>query len=350
HIDIAVIAAPVADPFGNANALSGKSACGILGYSLADYMYADKVIVVTDNLIPFPCMPMQVQGNYVDYVVVVDHIGIPEKIVSGTTEVTKSPDRLLLAEWTAQFCDEAGLLHEGCSMQSGAGGTSLAVGVYLDQILKSRGEKARFAFGGSTKYMVQMLESGTLDYILDAQAFDLEAVRSARENDRHIDLSVFQAYNFHSKGNYTSMTDIMILGATEIDVNFNGNVVTHSDGLLLHGIGGWQNCLHAKTVIIPIPLFRDRIPVLVDQVTTVCGPGEMIDVIVTERGIAINPLRTDLIEKMKNSSLPIKTIQQLKAEAEAICGAPEKIEFEDEIVAVIKWVDGTVIDSVRKVK
>lgn len=350
HIDIAVIAAPVADAFGNANAVSGKSACGILGYSLADYLYADKVIVVTDNLIDFPCMPMQVQGNYVDYVVVVDQIGIPEKIVSGTTQVTRSPDRLLLAEWTAQFCDEAGLLRDGCSIQSGAGGTSLAVGIYFEKILKERDQKARFAFGGSTKYLVQMLENGTLDYILDAQAFDLEAVRSVRENPNHIDLSVLQAYNYHSKGNYTSMTDIMILGATEIDLNFNGNVVTHSDGLLLHGIGGWQNCLHAKNVIIPIPLFRDRIPVIVDEVTTVCGPGEMIDVIVTERGIAINPKRTDLIEKMKGSSLPIKTIQELKAEAEAICGKPEKPKVTDEPVAVIKWVDGTIIDTVWKLE
>ncbi len=348
HIDIAVIAAPTADAFGNANALNGKSACGILGYSLADYMYADKIIVVTDNLIPFPCMPMQVQGNYVDYVVVVDQIGNPEKIVSGTTQLTRSPDRLLLAEWTAQFCDEAGLLRDGCGIQSGAGGTSLAVGIYFEQMLKERGQKARFAFGGSTKYLVRMLEDGVLDYILDAQAFDLDAVRSARENPNHIDLSVLQAYNYHSKGNYTSMTDIMILGATEIDMNFNGNVVTHSDGLLLHGIGGWQNCLHAKTVIIPIPLFRDRIPVLVDEVTTVCGPGELIDVIVTERGIAINPKRTDLIEKMKGSSLPIKTIQELKAEAEAICGKPDKPKFTDEAVAVIKWVDGTIIDTVWK--
>ena len=53
---------------------------------------------------------------------------------------------------------------------------------------------------------------------------------------------------------------------------------------------------------------------------------------------------------MKDLKLPIKTIQQLKAEAEQICGVPEKIEFEDEVVAVIKWVDGTVIDSVRKIK
>ena len=350
HIDIAVIAAPTADAFGNANAINGPSACGILGYSLADYMYADKVIVVTDNLIPFPCMPMQIQGNYVDYVVVVDKIGIPEKIVSGTTQVTKSPDRLLLAEWTAQFCEEAGLLKDGCGIQTGAGGTSLAVGLYFEKMLKETGQKARFGFGGSTQYLVKMLEDGVLDYILDAQAFDLEAVKSVRENPNHIDLSVLQAYNYHSKGNYTSMTDIVILGATEIDVNFNGNVVTHSDGYLLHGIGGWQNCLHAKCTIIPIPLFRDRIPVIVDEVTTLCGPGELIDVIVTERGIAINPKRTDLIEKMKNSTLPIKTIQELKEEAERICGKAAKPKLSDEIVAVVKWVDGTVLDSIRKVE
>jgi len=56
-----------------------------------------------------------------------------------------------------------------------------------------------------------------------------------------------------------------------------------------------------------------------------------------------------LIEKTKNSGLPIKTIQELKAEAEAICGIPEKANLSDEIIAVIKWVDGTVIDSVYKV-
>jgi len=118
----------------------------------------------------------------------------------------------------------------------------------------------------------------------------------------------------------------------------------------LHGIGGWQNCLFGKTVILPIPLFRDRIPVIIDEVTTLCGPGELIDVIVTERGVAVNPLRKDLIEKAKKAGFELKTIEQLKAEAEEICGVPDKPELEDEVIAVIKWVDGTVIDSVRKVK
>ncbi len=349
HIDIAVIAAPTADPFGNANGVNGPAACGLLGFALADSQYADKVIVVTDNLVPFPCIPWQIQGNYVDHVVVLDKIGIPEKIVSGTTEITKSPDRLLLAEWTAQFCDETGIIRDGFSFQAGAGGTALSIGIYFSEILKKRGWKARFARGGSNKYLVKMLEEGLTEYILDGQTFDLDGVRSMRDNPNHQNTSPFTSYNYHGKGNFASMVDVVILGATEVDLNFNANVVSHSDGYLLHGIGGWQNCLFSKCTILPVPLFRDRIPVIRDEVTTLCGPGELIDVIVTERGIAINPLRTDLIEKMKNSSLPIKTIKELKDEAEAICGIPDKPNLSDEVVAVVKWVDGTVLDAVRRV-
>jgi citrate lyase subunit alpha/citrate CoA-transferase len=349
-IDIAVITAPAADSFGNAKGTGGPSATGVLGYAKADYLYADRVIVVTDNLIELPCFPMEIEGNYVDCVVVVDKLGIPEKIVSGTTQITRSPDRLLIAELTAMFLEKSGLLHDGATMQAGAGGTSLAIAVFVHEMLKKKGWKLSFGFGGSTKYMVKMLEEGQMGYILDAQAFDLDAVRSVEENPNHIPYSVFNAYNYHSKGNLTTMMDIMILGATEIDTEFNGNVVTHSDGLLLHGIGGWQNCLHARNVILPVPLFRDRIPVIVDQVTTLCGPGELIDVIITERGIAINPRRQDLLDSVRGKGLPLVTVEELKEMAERICGKPEKAAFDDRVVAAIKWVDGTVIDSVRKVK
>ena len=71
-----------------------------------------------------------------------------------------------------------------------------------------------------------------------------------------------------------------------------------------------------------IPAFRDRIPVIVDEVTTLCGPGELIDVIVTERGIAINPKRKDLIKAVKDSKLPFKTLKELKKEVDLICGEP----------------------------
>jgi len=270
--------------------------------------------------------------------------------VSGTTKITKNPERLEIAELASRFLLESGILRNKCFLQAGAGGISLAIGRYVHNILKEKGWKIHLGFGGSTKYMVSMLEDGTMEHIMDAQAFDLDAVHSIAKNTNHHQYPVFNAYNFHSKGNLNSMMDLSILGATEVDVNFNGNVVTHSDGYLLHGIGGWQNCLHAKNVILPLPLVRHGIPVIRDEVTTIVGPGELIDVIVTHYGIAINPKRTDLLEKMKDSALPIRTIEELKEEAERICGIPEKPKFTNKIVAAVKWVDGTVIDVVREVK
>jgi citrate lyase subunit alpha/citrate CoA-transferase len=119
---------------------------------------------------------------------------------------------------------------------------------------------------------------------------------------------------------------------------------------LLHGIGGWQNCLQSRCTILPVPSFRDRIPVIVDRVTTLCGPGELIDVVVTERGLAINPRREDLRRAVQGSSLPLVDIRELKEEVEGICGgAPARPEPAEKIVAAIKWVDGTVIDCVRAV-
>ncbi|NNG27773.1 MAG: citrate lyase subunit alpha, partial [Ignavibacteriaceae bacterium] len=345
HIDIAVIAAPQADPFGNANGLEGPAACGLISFALADSEYADKVIIVTDNLVPFPCSPWQIQGNNVDYVVEIDSLGDPAKIVSGTTQVTKSPDRLLIAEYVADFIEAADIMKNGFSLQAGAGGTNLAFAVFLKEKMKAKGVKARFIRGGSTKYLVEMLEEDLTDYILDGQTFDLEGVRSMRENPDHLSTSPFTSYNFHGKGNFASMVDVAVLGATEVDINFNGNVCTHSDGYLLHGIGGWQNCLYSKCTILAIPSFRDRIPVIVDNVTTLVGPGELIDVIVTERGIAINPKRKDLINSVNNSGLPIKSIRTIKKEVDEICGKPAKPKFDrSNVVAIIKWVDGTVLD------
>lgn len=346
-IDIAVIAAPTADAFGNANGALGKSACGSIGFALADSIYADKVIVVTDNLVPFPCLPWQVQGNHVDVVVEVESIGDPTKIVSGTTEITKSPDRLLIAEHVARFIAAAGIMRDGFSFQAGAGGTALAFVPFLAKRMREAGVTAGFVRGGSTRVLVEMLREGLTKFILDGQTFDLDAVRSIASDPRHVATSPFTSYNDHGKGCFASMVDVAVLGATEVDRGFNANVVTHSDGRLLHGIGGWQNCLHAGCTILAIPSFRDRIPVLVDEVTTLVGPGELIDVVATERGIAINPRRADLLEAVRGKGLPIRSIEEIAAEVERLCGGkPRKPRFTDRPVAVVKWVDGTVLDTV----
>lgn len=352
HIDIAVIAAPSADPFGNANGVMGKSACGPLGFALADSEYGDRVIVVTDTLVDFPCVPWHIQGNNVDFVVEVPTLGDPEKIVSGTTQLTKSPDRLLIADYVARFVVESGIMKDGFSFQAGAGGINLAFLLYLKEEMKKRGIKARFIRGGSTQYLVEMLEEGLTDFILDGQAFDIEGVRSLYANPRHLNTSPFTSYNPHGKGNFASMIDAVVLGATEVDVNFNANVVTHSDGILLHGIGGWQDCLFGKCVILAIPSFRDRVPIIVDEVTTLCGPGEMIDVVITERGIAINPLRRDLIEKLSRSTLPLRKIEDIQRDVFQLCGGePEKPNVSKEnVIAIVDWVDGTVLDSIYAIR
>jgi len=211
--------------------------------------------------------------------------------------------------------------------------------------------KARFVRGGSTRVLVEMLQEGLTDYILDGQTFDLDAVRSIAGDPRHVPTSPFTSYNYHGKGNFASMVDAVVLGATEVGLDFSANVNTHSDGLLLHGIGGWQNCLFSGCTILAVPSFRDRIPVILDEVTTVTGPGELIDVVVTERGIAVNPRRKDLLDAVRGSDLPIRTLEDIQREVEAICGGkPRRAERMDEPVAVIKWVDGTVIDTVWRVR
>ena len=80
------------------------------------------------------------------------------------------------------------------------------------------------------------------------------------------------------------------------------------------------HCLFSKCTILAIPSFRDRIPVIVDEVTTLVGPGEFIDVIITERGIAINPKRKDLLKAVKHSNLPIKPIKDIYNEVNELCG------------------------------
>ena len=351
HIDIAVIAAPAADAFGNCTGVRGPSACGPLGFALADAQYADHVIVVTDCLEPFPCAPWQIEGNYVDQVVVVPRIGDPTQIVSGTTAITRSPDRLLIADYAARFVQAAGILRPGFSFQAGAGGTSLAFTLYLADIMRASGVKARFIRGGSTEHLTRLLEEGLTDFILDGQSFDLAGVRSLGQNPNHLATSPFTSYNYHGKGNFAALVDCVVLGATEVDLDFNANVVSHSDGYLLHGIGGWQDTLFAGCTMLTVPTFRDRTPIIRERVTTLCGPGELIDVVVTERGIAINPRRQDLLDAVHGAGLPLASLAQLKEEAESICGGPPAApQWGENVIGVVSWVDGTIIDSIRQVR
>ena len=86
-----------------------------------------------------------------------------------------------------------------------------------------------------------------------------------------------------------------------------------------------------------------------DKVTTVVTPGETVDVIVTDYGIAVNPRRQDLIDRFKEAKLKLYDIEELKEIAEKITGTPERIKFKDKIIGVVQYRDGSVIDVLREV-
>ncbi len=349
HVDLAFVAASAADVFGNANGVLGPNPCGPLGYSRADARYADRTVVVTDHLEPFPCLPAEIGGKLVDWVVTVDRVGDPDAIVFGSTRITEDPTRLRIARLAADVAHRAGIIRDGWSFQSGASGIALAITQYLTQHMKEDGVRARFLQAGSTYQTTEMLRDGLVDYVLDGQSFDADGIRSLRDDPRHVSTSPFASYDYHAKGDFMRMVDAVFLGATEVDVDFHANVATHSDGLLLHGVGGWQNCLLSRCTMLTIPSVRRTGSVIVDRVTTVCGPGELIDVVVTERGVAVNPRRQDLLDRLRGSGLPLRSLEEIRDEAVAERGAPSAPHIGDEIVAVVKWIDGTLIDAVRKV-
>ncbi len=350
-VDVAFIAAPSADRYGNLNGSEGQSACGSLGYCVADAMFADKVVAITDNLVQYPLFPISIPQNYVDYVVKIDQIGDPSGIVSGTLKVTRDPLRLLIAENAAKVIDASGLIEDGFSLQTGAGGISLAVADYIREIMKERDIRGSFGSGGITAFFVQMLQEGLFETLLDVQSFDMEAVRSLRENPNHVEMSASFYANPHNKGCAVNQLDAVILGATQVDTNFNVNVNTESDGVLLHGVGGHMDtAAGANLTIITTPLLRGRLPMVVDDVLTVTSPGETIDVVVTERGIAVNPQRAELEVTLKRAGLPVVNIHDLKNEAYRISGKPEDPEFKDKIIGVVEYRDGTVIDVIREIK
>jgi len=350
-IDIAFIAAPSSDEFGNSSGLLGRSACGPLAYADIDSRCAEKVIVITDNLVKYPLLPHSIPSTRVDYVVKVDSIGDPAKIVSGTMQITKSPSRLLIAKYAVEFLDKIGYIQNGMNFQTGAGGISLAVTRFMSDKMKAKGVKAKFINGGITKLAVDMLHEGLVESLIDVQAFDLDAIESMKNDKNHFECTVDEYANYYSKGCLVNKLDVGFLGATEVDVLFNVNVNTHSDGLLLHGIGGHSDvAAGADITMITLPSYRKRLPAITDEVTTITTPGETVDVIVTEMGVAINPKRDDLMQKIKScKGIPVMSINEMKEKVEKITGRPDKPELKDRIVALIEYRDGTIIDTVREV-
>ena len=320
-IDVAFIAAPSSDTMGNCTGKVGKSACGSLGYAFPDAQYAKKVIVITDELVPYPLCGWSIPEIYVDYVVAVDAIGDPAGIVSGTTRMTRNPVAITIAQTAARVIASSGLLKDGFSFQTGAGGASLATAMYLEKIMKQQNIHGSYAQGGITGLLVDMLNEGLFRALLDVQCFDLKAVASIRENPCHC----------------------------EVDTSFNINVHTDSNGSIMGGSGGHSDAATgSKLALIAAPLFRGRLPIVRDRVTCISTPGQDVDVLVTQAGVAVNPKNTELRERLRAAGLPVVDIHELKERAERITGVPAPLPVSDRVVAKVISRDGELLDTIRQ--
>lgn len=351
HIDIAFIAAPTSDCQGNCRGIGGKSNCGSMGYAMTDAKYADRVVVVTDCLVDFPNYPASVEAIDVDAVVVVESIGNPAKIASAAARISKNPRDLMMAENVAKVIASTPYFKEGFSFQTGVGGPSLAANLFLEKFMDERQIKMGWAIGGICGPMVELLKKGKVGKVIDVQDFDLDAVNSINQTPNHFEMSASQYANPANKGAFVNSLDFVVLAALEIDTGFNVNVLTGSDGVLRGAPGGHPDtAAGSKCCIIVTPLIRGRMATVCKNVVTVTTPGDCVDVLVTDYGIAVNPLRPDLIKCLDDAGIPHVSIESLQEKAYSLVGTPDDLQWEDRVVAVLEARDGTILDVVRQIK
>lgn len=352
RVDAAFVATPAADPLGNLSGTQGRAAFGAMGYALCDVAHARQVVAVTDNLCPYPLVPAAIAQDWVDHVVVVPSIGDPAGIMSGTTRPATDPVRLAIGQHAANAIDAAGLLRDGFAFQTGAGGISLAAAARVGDLMARHGVTGSFASGGITGFHVDMLRAGLFRHLLDVQCFDLAAVASLRDDPRHQAMSA-AAYAAPGPDGavpgcaVVDRLDSVILGAAEVDLAFNVNVTTNGAGQIIGGSGGHADTASgAALTVITTRLTGGGHAKIVPKVLHRTTPGHNVDLVVTEAGIAVNPARPDIADRLRVAGLPVVTIATLARLAAQQATIPQAARATGPVLAISHGRDGHPADRI----
>ena len=288
------------------------------------------------------------------YVVKVDSIGDPAKIGAGAARLTKNPRDLMIAERTVDLISASRRFKDGFSFQTGAGAIPIAITKYLAERMKERGVKASFALGGIPAAIIDMYDEELVRVVACSQSFDNVAARAIVDRPGVIEIDNADYSNAYNKGGYLNREDFGVLGALEIDTDFNVNILTGSSGEMMGGLGGGPDVAGGAAIsIVTIPIIRGRTPSVVKHVFTLCTPGETVAAVVTEAGIALNPKHRnyqELKEDLEKTSLKLVTIEELQQLAESLTGVYKPIETTDKVAAIVEYRDGTVLDVIRQIK
>ena len=252
HIDVAF-------KYGNINGVQGKSACGSLGYAMPDAEYAEQVVAVTDGLVSVPLEYVSIPQTQVDYIVEVESIGDPSGIATGSIRISKNPAELVISKYVAEVIKYAGLLKEGIIFQFGSGGIAISAAGFVQTEMQRTGIKAAAGIGGASGFLTEMLANGYIGTFFDPQDFDTKAIESLYFNSRHHEISASAYANPFSANPYVNLLDVAVLSATEVDINFNVNVLTDSYGKLIGAPGGHPDAAAgAEVTIVALPLLRGK--------------------------------------------------------------------------------------------
>jgi citrate lyase subunit alpha / citrate CoA-transferase len=348
-VDVAFVAAPSADVMGNISGREGRAVCGTMGYPQSDVAVARHVIAVTDCLVSYPAALIDIPQTDVDAVVLVPSIGDPNGISSGATRPAVDGVSLGIAASAATVIAASGLLGQDFSFQTGAGGISLATAEAVGREMAARGIAGSFCSGGITGLHVELLRAGMFRALLDVQCFDLEAVRSYHDDPRHMSMSAAAYAGPHIAGAVVDRISAVVLGATEIDLDFNVNVTTRAGGAIAGGSGGHgDTAAGAALSIVTTRLTAAGFAKLVPSVGTLTTPGSTIDVVVTEAGVAVNPARGELADRLRSAGLPVKPMEVLVRMSEKAASTPRPEPAQGRVVAVSEYRDGTVTDVIRQ--
>ena len=366
-IKIAFGPVPIADIHGNANGMMGKPEqwCGPVGLFNADVEFADYTCLLAGTVSKSLIMPAPISMEQVDFVVEMDPPGLSEGIGSGTLDFEKirsNKFNMTIADNVTNVMNAAEVIQDGFNFQVGSG----AGLIVLDNIrgeLRKREIQANFAIGGVTSMHVDMLDEGTLKYLMHGQLFEPseKVVRSLLNHPGHQEITTGYYASVANKESAVNMLDVAVLSALEVDIGFNVNTVC-ANGRIIGGIGGGQDvAAGADLTIMFLPLATGKngkgFPKVVDKVYTRTTPGEVVDVVVTEDYVALNPESMSrsadkIVENAKKSGLNLVKIEDLHElaveKAKTYGEIPAKTETTDDVVHVIEWRDGTLLDVIKK--
>ena len=367
NIKVAFAPVPIADVYGNANGLLGKpeQLCGPVGLVGADSEYAEYVCLLAGTISETIVMPTPITMGRVDFVIPVDCPGLNSGIGSGTIDMDKArgnPFNAMVAENVTKVIKASGVVKNDFGFQVGSGAGLLILENIHNMLLEEK-IRANFAIGGCTMMHVDMLNDGTLYQLMHGQLFQPspDMFESLLNHPRHHEIDVNYYASVASKECAVDMLDLAVLSTLEVDLEFNLNTVC-AGGRIIGGIGGGQDvAAGADLTIIFMPLATGKtgkgFPKVVDKVYTRTTPGEVIDVIVTEEYAVVNPkspsrCKQAIIDRAGEFGVNLVSIEELHQKsidkAHEFGEIPPVAETTDEVVHLIEWRDGTLLDVIRK--